>query len=44
MDAFVAIFLSIQAFVYLGLAIAIVYLIFRRLKLKKEEDFEKRDN
>jgi len=38
------IILGLQVLVFIGIAIALVYLIARRIERKKEETFEKRDN
>lgn len=38
------IFIAIQGIIYIGVIIIIIFLIFRRIELKKKEDFEKRDN
>lgn len=36
--------LGLQALVFFGVFIALIYLIIRRIERKKEETFEKRDN
>lgn len=44
MDAPAIIILSIYAFGFLAIVIMLIYLIFRRARIKKQEDFEERDN
>lgn len=44
MDGITALFLGIQGLVWLALAVILIFLIVRRIKIKKKEDFEKRDN
>lgn len=44
MDTPSAVILSIYGFGFLILGVLLVYLIFRRRRVKKTEDFEKRDN
>lgn len=36
--------LGLQVLVFLGVFVALFYLIFRRIERKKQETFEKRDN
>ncbi len=44
MDAVAVIFLGLEGLLFLGAIVVLVWLIFRRIRLKKEEAFEKRDN
>jgi hypothetical protein len=44
MDNFTEIMLSIYGLAGLVVLIIIIYLIIRRIRISKEEDFEKRDN
>lgn len=44
MDWFTKLALTIQIALWAGLAIITIALIVRRVRLKKEETFEKRDN
>jgi len=44
METFTEILLSIYGVIGLAVLVIIVYLIFRRIEIKKKEDFEKRDN
>lgn len=44
MDAFVKLVLGMEGLIFLAVVVTIVVLIVRRVKIKKTEDFEKRDN
>lgn len=44
MEAFSAIVIGMQALIWISIFVILVLLIFRRVELKKKEDFEKRDN
>lgn len=44
MDWLTKLILSIHGLIWGGALVIIIFLIFRRIKLKKKEDFEKRDN
>ena len=44
MDTATSLILSLYGLAGLGILVVIVYLIIRRIKIKKKEDFEKRDN
>ena len=44
MDFITSAILGVQGFFLLGAIVILIWLIFRRIRLKKEEDFEKRDN
>lgn len=44
MDQATLIILMIEGVIFTGFAIALVYLIIKRIRSKREEDFEKRDN
>jgi hypothetical protein len=44
MDKILAFVLSFQALIWLVSLVIIVVMIIRRIKIKKGEDFEKRDN
>ena len=41
---FIAILFSIQGLIWLSIAVIIIVLIIKRIKNKKNETFEKRDN
>lgn len=43
-DSIVFGILGLEALIVLACAIILIVLIFRRIKIKKEEDFEDRDN
>lgn len=43
-DMATAIVLGVQALIWLAIIISLVYLIFRRIEVRKTEDFEHRDN
>jgi hypothetical protein len=44
MDMITSIILSIEGAVFLTLIVITVFLIVRRVRIKKDENFEKRDN
>ncbi|MFT7592399.1 MAG: hypothetical protein ACI9UJ_002336 [bacterium] len=44
MDAFASFIIAIQGLIFLAGIVAIIWLIVRRVRMKKEEQFEKRDN
>lgn len=44
MDWIATLVLSVHGIIWGGALIIIIFLIFRRIKLKKKEDFEQRDN
>lgn len=44
MDTFAQIILFTEGFIFLGICVLILILAIRRVKLKKKETFEKRDN
>lgn len=44
MNYVTAAFVGLEALIFIGALGIIVWLIFRRIRLKKLEDFEKRDN
>lgn len=44
MDAIAILFIGLEVLLLVVAVILLVWLIFRRIRLKKEEDFEKRNN
>ncbi|MFT5724859.1 MAG: hypothetical protein ACI9JN_001982 [Bacteroidia bacterium] len=44
MDIVTIAFLGLEGLLFVGALIVLVWLVFRRIRLKKEETFDKRDN
>ena len=44
MDKIIAVIFSIQGLVWFAIFVVLLILIIKRIKNKKDEDFEKRDN
>ena len=44
MDNVPYIMLILQGVIFIGAIVTVIFLILRRMRLKREEDFEKRDN